>query len=136
MGTRTYDVELECGCMFSNDKGGGMIPCSSGYYEMTPPEFQGDKPDNYDIHRQCMKNYYGYEIREKKQVNLDPLQECVIIGTKFSVFHNGSGEIFLVYNTLGGRRLELRFSPQGEEFEITDWNSPGKIQIGGQIVVR
>jgi len=31
MGERVYDIELECGCMLSLDKGGGLMPCHYGY---------------------------------------------------------------------------------------------------------
>lgn len=34
MASRTYDIELDCGCMLSADGGGGLIPCRGGmgYY--------------------------------------------------------------------------------------------------------
>lgn len=31
MATRTYDRILECGCAYSADGGGGLMPCSYGY---------------------------------------------------------------------------------------------------------
>ncbi len=30
MGCRTYDRELECGCLISSDGGGGLISCHYG----------------------------------------------------------------------------------------------------------
>jgi len=31
MASRTYDRTLECGCMYSADGGGGLMPCDYGY---------------------------------------------------------------------------------------------------------
>ena len=31
MACRTYDRTLECGCMYSSDGGGGLMPCDYGY---------------------------------------------------------------------------------------------------------
>ena len=30
MACRTYDRTLECGCMYSSDGGGGLMPCGYG----------------------------------------------------------------------------------------------------------
>lgn len=30
MASRTYDIELDCGCMLSADGGGGLISCGGG----------------------------------------------------------------------------------------------------------
>jgi hypothetical protein len=33
---RTYNIELECGCLLSADGGGGMIPCAAGFLGYCP----------------------------------------------------------------------------------------------------
>lgn len=38
MGTRTYDIELACGCMVSLDKGGGLIPCVGSCFFIYPED--------------------------------------------------------------------------------------------------
>lgn len=55
-----------------------------------------------------------------------------IEGTKFSILHNGSGEIFIRYEN----NLQLRFTPDGTQFTITDWDTPGKLSLNGKVQVR
>ena len=31
MASRVYDRTLDCGCMYSSDGGGGLMPCTYGY---------------------------------------------------------------------------------------------------------
>ncbi len=42
-------TELPCGCLVSEDGGGGLIPCCY-------PEI-GDEPS--ELHKKCMKDYYA-----------------------------------------------------------------------------
>lgn len=47
--------------MISNDGGGGLIPCSVGYWEMTPPEFVDYIPpsqDEIELHRKSNEDYF------------------------------------------------------------------------------
>jgi hypothetical protein len=47
--------------MISNDSGGGLIPCDSGYWEKTPQEFATPRPDNYEVHVRSNREYFKNE---------------------------------------------------------------------------
>jgi hypothetical protein len=49
-------TELPCGCLVSEDGGGGLIPCCY-------PEI-GQKPS--ELHKQCMKDYFKKSVDAKK----------------------------------------------------------------------
>lgn len=51
MASRTYDIQLECGCMLSADGGGGCIPCGAGYYQYDPT-YTPSQAD-YDLEAEC-----------------------------------------------------------------------------------
>lgn len=45
--------ELPCGCMVSEDGGGGYIPCpASGWYDQEPTQHQ---PEKVELHRESMR---------------------------------------------------------------------------------
>lgn len=67
--SRIYDENLDCGCMISEDGGGGMILCESGLWEITPPDYQGERPKNYETYVRCMKERFG-QPREQMQTRL------------------------------------------------------------------
>jgi len=61
---RVYE-ELPCGCLVSNDGGGGLIYCNIGY-----AEYMGDleqyKLKEIELHRECMRLYFeeGYTVQQ------------------------------------------------------------------------
>lgn len=52
-------TSLDCGCLVSEDEGGGYIPCASGFWEMTPPIYAGEIPENFEQHTKAIREYFG-----------------------------------------------------------------------------
>lgn len=60
MASRTYDIELSCGCFLSADGGGGCIPCAAAYlgYDPNYAETEQDR----ELQRRCSEAWK--EFRE------------------------------------------------------------------------
>lgn len=70
MASRTYDIELECGCLLSADGGGGCIPCGAGYYQYDPT-YTPTQTD-YDLEAKCSAAWAKFrESGEMDQYNLE-----------------------------------------------------------------
>ena len=71
MGSRYYDRTLECGCLISSDKGGGLMPCNYGY---------GCGKKGCDENNQCedciKQNKLCYEVWEKWKKTDDYKNHC------------------------------------------------------------
>jgi hypothetical protein len=66
MASRTYDRELDCGCMISSDGGGGVMPCYAEYGDMS-------KKEDREALKLCIKCWEKW--RKSKDYKLH-LKEC------------------------------------------------------------
>ena len=58
MGSRTFSIELKCGCLVAEketDGWEGMIPCYAEYGDMTKEEDR----KALELHNKCWKEYLG-----------------------------------------------------------------------------
>ena len=68
MGSRDYDKVLECGCMISSDKGGGVIPC---YAE---EGFIGNENDRRAMDL-CDKSWKEWKDSDEYETHLKEVRE-------------------------------------------------------------
>jgi hypothetical protein len=65
---RVFDRKLECGCLISSDKGGGVIPCYAEYGDMK-------KKEDREALKLCQKSWKKWLNSKDYQKHLKEVRE-------------------------------------------------------------
>lgn len=68
-------------------------------------------------------------------LTMDSLVWYDVPDSRFQVMTNCSGELFVRFKSYSNGDKEVRLTPSQRGFKITDWNTPGKLTLNGEIQV-